>query len=273
MWLFRRHRHLSPELLSGYLDQRLTPAQRSRVSQGLASCAACREELESWRNTLALLQGLEDIPTPRSFTLAGPPPAPVAAPPPVPLRAPRWVYTGAASVAGLVLAVMVSVEAVGLAPAAHPDTGPGQSSMAAAPAQAPQTGIAADSAEPAAPTPPEAETMRAAEAPAEADDPDAPRGIPPVPFALDETPAPPEHPAEFGILSVPGQEPALAEDAIGLEAIEEAPTADPGPAVDLAAAENAPLFWRVLQGVAATLLVVLLGALVLKGRSHSRQSS
>jgi hypothetical protein len=282
MWLFRRHRHLSPELLSGYLDQRLRPGERERVSRRLASCATCREELAGWRNTLAMLQGLEDIPAPRSFTLAGPPPAPVAAPPPVPLRAPRWVYAGAVSMAGLALAVMVSLEAVGLAPAAYPDTGSELASHAAAPAQAPQPGIAADSAEPAAPTPPESETMRAAEATNEADDPGAARAMPPVPFALDETPAPPEQPAEFGTLSAPSQEPSLAEDAAASETTEEAPTAQSGPVAPMGPSgggslppgpEATPLFWRILQGMAAALLVVLLGALVLKRRSSRRSAA
>jgi anti-sigma factor RsiW len=89
MWTFGRHRHLSPELLSGYLDQHLSPRERERVSRLLAACSNCREELQIWRDTRTLLRELEDVPAPRSFTLAGPPPVPVAAPQPLPLRAPR----------------------------------------------------------------------------------------------------------------------------------------------------------------------------------------
>lgn len=271
------------------------------MSRRLAECAACREELAGWRNTLAMLQGLDDVPAPRSFTLAGPPPAPVAALPPVPLRAPQWVYAGAASMAGLALAVMVSLDAAGLAPPTLPTNAPGSASQFSSQEQAPQPAIAQDSApgESDAPpeAPPESEAMRAAGAPEDADGPQITRAVPPD--ESDDTPAP------FALEATSGPEPTAApapgiegdgyaaDGAVGPAAPpgplgagngpagptgpeEEAPTADPAPVYDhvlLSQAKGTPVLWRILQGTAGALLVVLLGALVLKRRTHRQSSS
>ena len=274
MWIFVRHQHLSPESLSGYLDQRLSAGQRARVSRRLAACAGCRQELESWRGTLALLQGLDDVPTPRSFTLAGPPPAPAAAYQPLPLRAPRWVYAGAASVAGLALAVMVSAEAAGILPAPPLETGQAAQSGAAAP----EAAMAADSAP----------ALQSAEAPNQADETEGT----PAPAAGAPAQAPASEPAPFTLEATPGPEPTPSGDAATAgppgqpgpaaspesdqrttmsaaqeeyKVMEDAPTAEPG-AVALTPAEGTPLFWRVLQGVLAGLMIFLLGALTLKAR-------
>ena len=114
MWIFGRHRHLSAELLSEYLDERLSGAQQARVAQQVESCTSCRDELENLRATVSLLQALPELPMRRTFTLAAPPPEPITLRQPVAFRAPNWVYAGAASVAGLALAVLISADTVGL---------------------------------------------------------------------------------------------------------------------------------------------------------------
>ena len=63
-------RHVDVDLLSAYLDEQVTPAERVRVDGHLAACAACRNELESLHRTTALLQALPRVPVPRAFTLS-----------------------------------------------------------------------------------------------------------------------------------------------------------------------------------------------------------
>jgi hypothetical protein len=115
MWIFRRHRHLKPELLSEYLDGRLGSTAHLRFSRQVDTCQFCRDELDSLRSTVALLRELPELTPPRSFTLtAAPVTEPLVPRPPLPLRAPGWTYAGAASLAGLALAVMVSADTLGL---------------------------------------------------------------------------------------------------------------------------------------------------------------
>lgn len=72
VFLFRnlRRGHLDAGLLSAYLDAQVTPDERRRVEAHLAECAACQRELAGLRQTVALLQALPRVPTPRAFTLA-----------------------------------------------------------------------------------------------------------------------------------------------------------------------------------------------------------
>ncbi len=123
MGIFNKHRHLGPEILSEYLDGRLDQGHQETVARRLADCPACREELNTLRATVSALQSLPDLPLPRSFTLPAAPlpgssanlirkPAP---PTPLVMRLPGWAYGGAASLAGLALALMLSAEAAGLA--------------------------------------------------------------------------------------------------------------------------------------------------------------
>ena len=132
MGIFNRHRHLSPEILSEYLDGRLDQHHQGLVARRLADCPACQEELNTLQATVAALRNLPDLPLPRSFTLPAAPspdysaelirkPAPPAA---LVMKMPGWAYGGAASLAGLALALMLSAEAAGLAgPAPIPITG------------------------------------------------------------------------------------------------------------------------------------------------------
>jgi hypothetical protein len=55
--------------LSAYLDSQLDPAARARVERHLARCAACRQELETLRQTVALVRQLPSAEPPRSFAL------------------------------------------------------------------------------------------------------------------------------------------------------------------------------------------------------------
>ena len=98
------------ENLSGYLDRRLTARDRARVEGHLRECAVCRADLESLRQTVALLRAVPVMTPPRSFLL----PVPEAAR----LRqAPRprmaYVYLQAATaVATVLLVLVVSADAV-----------------------------------------------------------------------------------------------------------------------------------------------------------------
>lgn len=65
--LFRRP-HPRAEL-SAYLDDQLDRPARERVERHLAQCAACRRELETLRQTVALVRRLPNVAPPRSFML------------------------------------------------------------------------------------------------------------------------------------------------------------------------------------------------------------
>ena len=145
MGIFNKHRHLRPEILSEYLDGRLDHRHQGLVAHRLAECAACREELNTLRATVAALQNLPDLPLPRSFTLPTAPtpdypaelirkPAPPAS---LVMKLPGWAYGSAASLAGLALALMLSAEAAGLtSPAFLVSTAPATAPATAAPGDA-----------------------------------------------------------------------------------------------------------------------------------------
>ena len=118
MWIFGKHRHINPDTLSEYLDDRLSIRAKEQVDRAVAACAHCREELETRRVTLSLLRELPPIPPPRSFTLSAPPviePARITGPAPSRLAAlPAWAYAGAAAMAAIALALLVLVDAAGL---------------------------------------------------------------------------------------------------------------------------------------------------------------
>lgn len=159
MWIFGKHRHINPDTLSQYLDDRLSLRARERVDRAVAACAHCREELESRRVTLSLLRELPPIPPPRSFTLPAPPvtePTLAAGSATSRLAAlPTWAYAGAAAIAGIALALLVLADAGGL-------TTP-QSSFSEADAIAALPQAAAEPASPAAQSQPapQAEAMAA----------------------------------------------------------------------------------------------------------------
>ena len=139
MGFLNRHRHLKPELLSEYLDGRLDQPHQGLVARRLADCPDCREELNTLRATVLALQSLPDLPLPHSFTLPAAPSPDYSSnlirkPEPLIMRMPGWAYGSAASLAGLALAVMLSVEAVGLgSPAIYQNAGQAAVAPVAAP--------------------------------------------------------------------------------------------------------------------------------------------
>ena len=62
--------HIEVEQISAYLDGQLALAERTRMESHLQGCAVCRDELESLRRTVALVQALPRVSTPRAFTLS-----------------------------------------------------------------------------------------------------------------------------------------------------------------------------------------------------------
>ncbi len=62
--------HVNVELLSAFLDGQVSQAERGLVEAHLSGCAVCREELESLRRTVALVQALPRVRVPRAFTLS-----------------------------------------------------------------------------------------------------------------------------------------------------------------------------------------------------------
>jgi len=120
-WRFgKRSGHLRLEELSEYLDGRLSEAEAGRVEAHLASCAACRDEVESLRQTVQLLRRLPQLEPQRPFVFAVPPVS-AAAPR---RRVPAWAYGAVASAFALAFAVVLSVDMVGvLAPSAPLDQG------------------------------------------------------------------------------------------------------------------------------------------------------
>jgi anti-sigma factor RsiW len=54
-------RHLSAELLQGFLDGVASPREAARVQEHTASCARCRSELEAWRTLFGELGALADV--------------------------------------------------------------------------------------------------------------------------------------------------------------------------------------------------------------------
>ena len=115
MWTIRRsNQHIKTETLSEYLDDRLRGGSLARVDEHLALCEICQAELESVRGIVTMLQNIPMEAPSRSFVMAARPPESVPVRPSILLGIPQWVYAGAASVAAIVLIVLVSADATGL---------------------------------------------------------------------------------------------------------------------------------------------------------------
>ncbi len=54
------HEHLSAEAVQALLDGALSPAERARAEEHVASCARCASEIDGWRD---VFEDLEDLPT------------------------------------------------------------------------------------------------------------------------------------------------------------------------------------------------------------------
>ena len=103
----RKHARLRG-LLSPYIDEQVTPAERLRLEDHLEQCAECREELTSLRLTVSLLGELPEVRTSRSFALTAHPEPPVS----------RFNFTTAArigaSAAVVLLIALVVTDMTGL---------------------------------------------------------------------------------------------------------------------------------------------------------------
>jgi anti-sigma factor RsiW len=107
MWWIRRKKqiHTQPELLSEYVDGRLSASRMEAVERHLSACASCQREVESLRATVALLKQVPLMRPHRSYVLLDRP-APV-----VRSLVPLWAMGAAAS---LVLLIFVSILAADL---------------------------------------------------------------------------------------------------------------------------------------------------------------
>jgi hypothetical protein len=65
-----QHQHVSEDLLSAYLDNQVTAAERDRIERHLRACKTCQRELDTLRQTVALLRVMPRVPVPRAFTLS-----------------------------------------------------------------------------------------------------------------------------------------------------------------------------------------------------------
>ncbi|MCX7708070.1 MAG: zf-HC2 domain-containing protein, partial [Anaerolineae bacterium] len=62
--------HINVELLSAFLDGQVSQAERALIEGHLSGCALCRDELESLRRTVSLMQALPRVRVPHAFTLS-----------------------------------------------------------------------------------------------------------------------------------------------------------------------------------------------------------
>jgi len=101
-------------LLSAYLDGELTPGELLRVEEHLRRCHACADEVDSLRQTVALVASLEEVEVPASFHMQlhqrlvalGPPVAAVRRTPVQPAwqrNVRRWGLPAAAAAAALAI--------------------------------------------------------------------------------------------------------------------------------------------------------------------------
>lgn len=163
-------RHVDVELLSAYVDGQITATERTQVEAHLQTCAACRSELVSLRNTVALVQALPRVAVPRAFTLSE---AKLGVRQPA--ARPAWyggLLRGMGAVTALALVALVATTALrgaswlpGQAIARNPTAAPVAAARSAAPV---------DTAAPAAPQPEAVVTVAVEQAANAADTPAAP---------------------------------------------------------------------------------------------------
>ena len=277
MWTIRKsHQHIRAVTLNEYLDGRLQGSALARVDQQLASCDVCREELESLRATVAMLRDLPVEAPIRSFIMAAPPVEPVPDRHSPLVRVPQWVYAGAASVAVIALAVLVSADATGLLSPENQTTEPAAAAItppqletevakAAIEAREPATPALAAAAPVAEEAASEASTPSIAMA-AEAESIQEPTG----PIAIEDQQ---NGVRPSGGTPEPGLQTAAPEERTTLAASDgqdQVPIAE-------AATEQTPeqrgataTFWRVLEGLAGALGLVFLAGLTLRWKISRR---
>ena len=121
--IFRRKgQHLRDELLSSYLDGRVTPRERAEAEQHRATCQECREALAGLQQTVELMHLAPTLVIPRSFVFTELPQS-------VPRRVlvPAWAVGAVASVTVALFVGIISADISGLlAPGVSPVTLPEQ---------------------------------------------------------------------------------------------------------------------------------------------------
>ena len=102
--------HVEVEQLSAYLDQQVSPAERATIDAHLQQCTECRAELDSLRQTVAVLHFLPRVAVPHAFTLSE-----AQAGIRRPAAAPGWfggLARGLGAVAAIALVAFVTVTAL-----------------------------------------------------------------------------------------------------------------------------------------------------------------
>ncbi len=285
MWTIKRkHRHIKAETLSEYLDGRLGGPTLARLDRQLTACGVCREELESHRTTVMLLKDLPIEAPDRSFTMSAPPPEPVRPRPLSPARVPRWVYAGAASVAAILLAVLVYGDTAGLLAPDEP-TADGEAAAAFTAVRdedvADSFQFSARGGQPPAPIAPAA--MEAA-APSADDELGQPAEV--AMASVEKAGGPEEALTAYSVeagdltssieLSDEPYEPESLSKQLSAESQEQAASSgadartpvggSEAGGVPVATAKGTALFWRVLEGIAGALGLVFLAAFAFKGK-------
>ena len=218
----RRHNRLR-DLLSAYIDGRVSEPETGQVEHHLAGCDECRLELDALRATVGLLRNLPELEAPRSFALTEAP----ASISPTPFVA--WTPRIATVAASLLLAVLLVGDALGIVSQSAPAeeiVAPMASSITAPEAAIPAAAAPAPVAAMAATAPPseaavedqavavtperEPEVERQAAAAAEGS---APAAAAPAPAA------PPDATAEERAVAVPPE----TEEEVAIAAEESAP--------------------------------------------------
>jgi hypothetical protein len=160
--------HVNVDLLSGYLDNQVTPEQRAYIERHVRTCVSCQLELQSLRQTVTMLQALPRVPVPRAFTLSEAQVGRRARGAPAP-----W-FGGLARVAGVMAALAVIAVSVAVlrqsafAPAAQVARAPLPAAAPSAITEAPAATTAAAAAAAAAPAAPSAPQLSVQESPSAA---------------------------------------------------------------------------------------------------------
>lgn len=102
-WSHRRFR----DLLSTYIDRRLDEPQTTALEKHLATCAPCRQELQTLRATVTLLNALPRAVPQRSFALAKQPQVSRAAPTYL------WGMRAATAIASVALLLLIAGDLLG----------------------------------------------------------------------------------------------------------------------------------------------------------------
>ena len=118
MRLFKRQgQHIGLQELSSFIDDRLSGARMGQVEAHLASCDLCRQELEGLQYTVGLLQQAPMAAPRRRLVVQEAPPIVVARP-----LVASWAYGAAASVAAVLLAVVLGADLMGALPGGGRDS-------------------------------------------------------------------------------------------------------------------------------------------------------